>query len=133
MNEKEELYKRFQDIIEKLLAGEQLEVHEKDISFLLEAIATHLFSNTGARNSVYFDGAVNLTAKIRKKRQIEIRGEMWVGNHKEQWKEKLIVAVTDRTATGQGFSIVLQVGNDRAEGDLSDCKKIALSDKEFEL
>lgn len=133
MNEKEELYKRFQDIIEKLLVGEQLEVHEKDISFLLEAIATHLFSNTGARNSVYFDGAVNLTAKIRKKRQIEIRGEMWVGNHKEQWKEKLIATVTDRTATGHGFSIIMQVGNDRVEEDVIVCKKTALSDKELEL
>jgi len=57
---------------------------------------------------------------------------MWVGNHKEQWKEKLIVSVTDRTTTGHGFSIIMQVGNDRVEEDLIVCKKTALSDKELE-
>jgi hypothetical protein len=103
-------------IFERLLAREKFDLETTDISFLFIVIAENLLLD----KSGYFDGATGLITKIRKTRQIEFNGKMWVGDNKTQWLEPFSALVTDKRITKQGIWIKIQVGDDKAEGDLSD-------------
>lgn len=118
MNKRLNLANQFQNIFERLLAGEKLDLCDADASFLFEVIATNLLSKTPERKDVYFDGAVNIISTLRKPRQAEFRGEMWVGGNQIQWKELFRAIVTDKRITKQGIWITIWVGSDKAEGDL---------------
>lgn len=102
-------------IFERLLAREKFELEETDISFLFEVIASNLLTES----KVYFDGATGLSAKIRKARQIEFIGKMWVGNHNKQWLEPFSAMVTDKRITKQGIWFNIRVGEAENEGNLS--------------
>lgn len=124
MNEKErsfanrDLAIRFEDIFRGLLSGRKLDQQEKTISELFEFIATRLLGALPLRKGHYFDGAVGLTITVKTVRQLEIRGEMWVGGNQKQWTEPFQATVTDKGITEEGIWIVLQVGADQAQGEL---------------
>ena len=116
MDSHNELAKQFESIFEHLLAGEKIDLYEKNLSFLFETIAESLIKNLA------FDGAVNLTAKIRKSKQIVVEGEMWIFGEdaRKQWKESFQVVVTDKRITKQGIWIKIRVGTNIGEGSLSE-------------
>ena len=114
---------QFENIFYRLLAGEKLGIHENRVSFLFNIIATHLMAEIPAREYHWYDDVVSLEARIRKTRQIEFTGEMWVMSQdkgKDSGKEDFRATVTNKRITKQGIWIVLQIGEDRAEGNLSD-------------
>jgi hypothetical protein len=113
-----DLAKRFEEIIQCVLGGEKQDAYEKDLSNLFEFIATRMLGNSASRKGHYFDGVVGLTATIKTSRQAEFQGEMWVGLGREQWTEPFKTIVTDNGITRQGIWIVIQVGVDRAEGEI---------------
>ena len=106
----------FLTIFERLLAHERFELEKTDVGFLFEVIASNLL----LESKVYFDGATGLSAKIRKARQIEFAGKMWVGGNKTQWLEPFSAMVTDKRITKQGIWFKIRVGDDEAEGNLSE-------------
>ncbi len=67
-----------------------------------------------------FDGAVNLSAKIRKSRQIIFEGKMWILGDKNtgDWLESFEATVTDKRITKQGLWIKIRVGEYEDEGDV---------------
>ena len=105
----------FLTIFERLLAREKIELEKTDISFLFEIVASNLFSES----RVYFDGVINLSAKIRKFRQVEFDGKMWIGKDNKQWLEPFSAIVTDKRITKQGVWLKIIVGEDQAEDELS--------------
>ncbi len=102
------------DIFEQLLKGEKIEVYEKDLSFLFEAIAGDLIESP-----FWFDGAVNLTVEIKKKKQLIFLGKMWTADHQKQWLEKFEAIVTDKRFTKQSLWIKIWVGKHFGEGEIS--------------
>jgi hypothetical protein len=119
MNNRCNLANQFQNIFERVLAREKLDFCNAEVSLMFEVIATNLLSETPERKDVYFDGAVNITSTLKKTRQVEFRGEMWVGGNQTQWKELFRAVATDKRITKQGIWITIWVGSDKAEGDLS--------------
>jgi len=109
---------RFEDIFQRLLAREKLDAHEKELSEFFEFIATRLLGDFPSRKGHYFDGAVGLAATVKTVRQVEFQGEMWVGANQDQWTEPFQATVTDKRTTKEGIWIVVQVGADRAEGEV---------------
>ena len=110
---------RFEHIFQRLLAQEKLDAHEKALSEFFELIATRLLGNFPSRKEHYFDGAVGLAATVKTERQVVFEGEMWVGSSRDQWTEPFHATVTDKRITKEGIWIVLQVGADRAEGEVT--------------
>ena len=110
---------RFEDIFHRLLAGEAIDLYGKGVSSLFEAMATKLLAEVPERKSVWYDGIDGLAVRIRKSHQVEFRGEVWVGDHQRQWKEDFQAMVTDKHEKQQGIWIILSVGSDKAEGELS--------------
>jgi hypothetical protein len=97
-----------------LLKGEKIEVYEKDLSFLFEAIAGILIESP-----FWFDGAVGLTARIKKKRQVIFEGKIWTAKDaQKQWLENFEAIVTDKRITKQGLWIKIRVGDYVDEGDI---------------
>ena len=109
----------FEDIFQRLLAREKLDAHAKNLSTCLEYIATRLLGDYPSRKGHYFDGAVGLAATVKSDRQVDFQGEMWVGGNHDQWTEPLLATVTDKRIAKEGIWIVLQVGTDRAEGEVT--------------
>ena len=71
------------------------------------------------RSVSYFDGVDGLASTVKSPRQVQFTGEMCVGGNRMQWLELFRATVTDKRCTKQGIWIVLWIGNDRAEGELS--------------
>ena len=63
MDSRNELAGQFQDIFERLLNREKIELCEKDLSLLFEVIAGNLIDCP-----LTFDGATGLISEIRKSR-----------------------------------------------------------------
>ena len=98
-----------------MLDGEKIEFFEKELSFLFEAIAQNLI----VENPVWFDGAVDLTVKPRKKRQMIFSGKMWTAKDSgKQWLEDFEAIVTDKRITKQGLWIKIRVGEFVAENNI---------------
>ena len=73
-----------------------------------------------------FDGAVNLSARLRKPRQIRFDGKMWLlrdKNHVGDWFESFEATGTDKRITKQGLWINIRVGEYIGEGDLLEILK----------
>ena len=104
---------------EKLIAGEAVDLYGEGISDFFEYIAGKLFHSVRDRG-IWFDGVVGLTAKMRKKAQIDFEGRMWVALGKDQWQERLKARITDKRGSKQGIWIALRIGDDKAEGSLHD-------------
>lgn len=120
------LANQFESVFQRLLSGETLDLYEQDLSFLFWVIATYLLAETPDREYCWYDGVDGLAANIRKLRQVEFNGEMWVGDDEgRQWKEEFRARVTDKRVTKQGIWITLWVGSSRAEGELSDAFDLA--------
>lgn len=64
--------KRFEDILERLLTGKNLNLHENDLSSIFEAIATNLFTSSPQFANCYFDRVTDLTLP----RTINFKAEM---------------------------------------------------------
>ena len=119
MSNRNDLANEFVDVFERLLAREKLDFYEEGMSGIFEFIARNLLGHLPQRKSDYFDGAVGLTAKLRKSRQVVFEGAMWVGDGKTQWTEDFQAIVTDKRITKQGIWFKVRVGSDEGEGDLS--------------
>jgi hypothetical protein len=105
-----------------LLSGETLDLYAEGISSMFEVIAANLLAEVPGREFMWYDGVDGLTAIIRKARQVEFSGEMWVGDvgdARKQWKEDFQATVTDKRGTKQGIWVIIWIGPDRAEGELS--------------
>lgn len=107
VSKRRSLAERFEDVFQRLLAGEKLDLYEEDVSFMFEVIASYLFAEIPDRKRCWYDGVDSLTASIRKSRQIEFKGEMWVGDDRTQWTEDFRATVTDKRETKQGIWITL--------------------------
>ena len=115
------LSNQFESIFQRLLSGETIDFYEQDLSFLFEVIATYLLAETTDREYCWYDGVANLTARVRKTRQVEFNGEIWVADDGGgMWKEDFRARVTDKRLTNQGIWITLWVGSSRAEAEVSD-------------
>lgn len=115
------LANRFEDVFHRLLFGENFDLYEEKVSLMFEVIAANLLADVPDREHCWYDGVVSLRANIKNARQVEFKGEMWVGNSgdgKKQWKENFRATVTDKRVTKQGIWIILWIGSDRAEGEL---------------
>ncbi len=114
------LVTQFENVFHRLLKREQLDLDDCGLSPMFDTIATYLMAEVPGSFWIWYDGLASLEAHIRKARQVEFVGEIWVGddNHK-QWKETLRATVTDKRITKQGIWIVLQIGDNRAEGELA--------------
>lgn len=115
------LYERVESVFERVLVGEEVDFYapKASVSRMFEIIAKHLMADIPGREWHWYDGVVNLRPHYRKTRQIEFRGEMWVGDGKAQWKEDFRARVTDKRLTKQGLCITLWIGTDKAEADLA--------------
>lgn len=118
MNIRHNLATHFESIFQRLLSSETLDLYAAGVSSTFEFIAANLLAEVPDRKFHWYDGVVDLTASIRKLRQIEFKGEMWVGDERGQWKENFRARVTDKRKTKQGIWITLWIGSDRAEGEL---------------
>jgi hypothetical protein len=114
-----ELVTQFEQLFLRLLAREHVDLYAAGLSFMFEAIAGTLLGASPGREWCYFDGVVELRAQVKSPRKVEFRGEMWVGNDRNQWKEPFRATATDKRITKQGIWITLVVGSDRAEAELS--------------
>ena len=112
------LASRFENLFQRLLARESIDLYAEDLSSMFEVLATNLFSGTPNREGCYFDGVVGLTSMLRSPRKVEFGGEMWIGRDRKQWREQFQATATDERSTKQGIWIVLQIGDDRAETEL---------------
>lgn len=112
---------RFQRAVELLLADTKIDQSDntQNLSLLFEEIATNLMMEVPGRETHWYDGVVELSVHRRKVSQLEFEGEMWVSNHKTQWKEDFRARVTDKRITKQGMEIVLWIGDDRVQGNLN--------------
>lgn len=113
---RKKLAAHFEDIFQRLLAGEKIDLDREDLHFQL--ISRILFAGTPVGENTCFDGEANLSSTRRKPRQIEFTGEMWILGDKGDYKEPLRVRVTDKRITKQGILITIWIGSDKAEGDL---------------
>lgn len=115
---------QFETIFFRLLKREQLDLYDLGVSFMFEIIATRLMAEIPGRECHCYDGVSALEGHTRKARQIEFTGEMWIMDYinlpHRMWKEDFRATVTDKSVTKQGICILLQIGEDRAEGNLAD-------------
>ena len=114
---------QFENIFFRLLKREELDFYDLGVSFIFQIIAGNLMDEVPGREWHWYDGVVGLEAQIRKARQVEFTGEMWVMNEdkgKDSGKEDFRATITDKRITKQGIWIVLQIGKDRVEGNLAD-------------
>ncbi len=118
MNKRRILANDFENVCERLLSGAQLDLYEEKVSSMFEVIAALLFARTPHREFCWYDGVEGLTASVRKSRQIEFTGQMWVDDKKTQRKEDFRATVTDKRVTKQGIWITVWIGTDRAEGEM---------------
>ena len=119
--ESSNLEKHFANVFQRLLIGENLNLYEENVSFMFEIISKHLLADAPGRKYCWYDGVSELSASIRKLKQVEFTGEMWVrniGNTTKQWKEDFRATVTDKNVTKQGIWIMIWVGSSQAEGRL---------------
>jgi hypothetical protein len=107
----------FQDIFQRLLAGEDFAHHQKDLSGLFEVIASNLFGEFPIYKGCYFDGFSGVTLTIQPPRALELLGEMWVGRDRDQWTESFRAKVVDKRGTRQGIWITVWLGENRAESE----------------
>ncbi len=119
MKENGNLSSEFENIFQRLVNSEEVDLCNPDVSLMFEVIATNLLRARQERDSVYFDGAVGITASKRKSRQIEFSGQMWVGQNLRQWKEPFRVLVTDKRITNQDITAKVWIGPDEGEGVLA--------------
>lgn len=114
------LAKHFESVFQRLLIGENLNFYEEHVSFMFEIIFKHLLADAPGRKYCWYDGVSELSASIRKLKQVEFTGEMWVGDigSTKQWKENFRATVTDKRSTKQGIWIMIWVGSSQAEGRL---------------
>ena len=113
---------QFENVFFRLLQREELDLYDLGVSFMFQIIAGRLMDAVPGREDHWYDGVVPLEARVRKLRQVEFTGEMWVGNSDKpsrQWKEKFRATVTGKRLTKQGIWLVLEIGDDRAEAELS--------------
>ena len=90
---------------------------------MFQIIATHLMAEVPERECHCYDGVAPLEGHVRKARQIEFTGEMWVMSQEKgkfSGKQDFRATVTDKRITKQGIWIVLKIGEDRVEGNLDD-------------
>jgi hypothetical protein len=113
-----DLAMKFETVFELLLAGENVDRYAADMSVVWEGVAGSLLGALPGRVGCFFDGVVNLAARVRKQRQIEFTGNMWIGDGRRQWTEPFTARVTDRTVTKQGIWVAISVGTDKAEAEL---------------
>ena len=113
-----DLATKFETAFRLLLAGEEVDLYAAGMSIAWEGIAGSLLGALPSRAGCFFDGVVNLAARLRKQRQIEFTGNMWIGDGQRQWTEPFIARVTDKTITSQGIWVAISVGTDRAEAEL---------------
>ena len=106
----------FLNIFERLLTREEFELETTEIGFLFEVVASNILPGKIGT----FDGATGLYTKIRKSKQVEFVGKMWIIGNKTDRLETLIARVTDKRMTKQGIWIKIQVGDEVAESDLSE-------------
>ena len=113
---------QFENIFFRLLNGEKLDLYDLGVSFMFQIIATHLMAEVPERECHCYDGVAPLEGHVRKARQIEFTGEMWIMDYDNlphrMWKEDFRATITDKRITKQGIWIVLQIGENRAEGNL---------------
>ena len=95
-------------------------MEERDLSNLFEFVARRLLPGC-------YDGVVNLTATVRKARQVVFRADMWVLGNAGGRVEPFQAMVTDKRNTKQGLWIVVSVGRDRAEAEAATVFDIARS------
>ena len=114
---------QFENLFFRLLNREQLDLYDLGVSFMFQIIATHLMAEVPERECHCYDGVAPLEAHVRKARQIEFTGEMGIMDNNNlphrMWKEDFRATVTDKRLTKQGIWIVLQIGENRAEGNLA--------------
>lgn len=119
INRRRNLANHFENVFERLLSGETLDLYAERVSFMFEVIAANLLAELPERKGVYFDGVVPLSSAVRKSRQVVFTGKMWIGEDDRQWQEDFRATVTDKRITKQGVWITLCIGSDKAEGKLS--------------
>lgn len=112
----------FQDVFEKLLDGEFVDLYAEDVSLMFQGIAHSLLGAVPGRERCYFDGVTGLTAKRKSPRQVQFDGDMWIGHDRDssQWTESFKAIVTDKRCTKQGIWVCLVIGEDRAEASLAE-------------
>lgn len=108
-----DLARKFEDIFARLLAGEKVDTHETDLSFMFEIMATTMLA---PRSGLSFDGVSPLRSKRRSPRKIEFLGDMWL---LPSGTKPFGAAALDKRITKQGIWITLSVGEDKAEAELS--------------
>lgn len=115
------LITQFENLFYRLLKREELDIYDSGLSLMFDVIAAYLMADVPGSLWIYYDGLASLETHVRKARQVEFTGEIWVGDdNRRQWKEALRATVTDKRITKQGIWIVLQIGENRAEGELAD-------------
>jgi hypothetical protein len=103
-----------------LLNREKIEIYEKDLSLFFEVIAENFIESP-----FWYDGAVGLSLKTGKQRQIIFDGKMWTAKDaQKQWLEPFGAIITDKRITKQGIWIKIWVGEYYGEGELLESFKI---------
>lgn len=111
--------KYFENVFHRLLAGETLDLYAEGVSAMFEIIAANLLADFPEREFVWYDGVDGLTARVKTQRQVEFDGEMWVADDRTQWKEDFRATITDKSITKQGIWVIVWLGSDRVEAELS--------------
>ncbi len=108
----------FENMFQRLLFYEVVDLENPEVSSMFEVIASNLLGGSPARKGQYFDGAVGVVSKVKTSRKVELHGEMWVGGDGTQWREPFKTTVADKSSTKQGIWVTIIVGSDRGEGEL---------------
>ena len=66
-----DLASKFELVFRRLLAREEVDLYAEDMSLMWEAVAGTLFGNLPERKYCYFDGVINLVARLKTPRQVE--------------------------------------------------------------
>ncbi|GAG58654.1 unnamed protein product [marine sediment metagenome] len=108
-------YRPFIETFERLVQGESMDLYSVGFSQALEDVATRLFA--GVRPYNWYDGVSGLRTRKRKNLQIEITGDMWVGDvgNSKQWLEPLRARVTDRSVSNEGVWVQMTIGEHSTE------------------
>ena len=114
-----EAIQKFISNIERLIAGEPVDLYKSFVNATLERIGTALHYNF-REPGIWYDGSSDLIARKRKAKQIEFSGTMWVMQDKKSWREPFIAIITDKRVTKQGFSIIMKVGDCKGEAILDE-------------
>lgn len=109
---------QFVQNIERILAGEQVDVFASLLSCHFEYIAAEILTSK-LSPGIWYDGANDLEYEVLSPNQVEFRGNMSVWMYQDKtWTEPFVARVTDNRTNSEGMPIYIRMGQHEDKQDL---------------